>query len=80
MEITLGILLIPYAIGILFFLIFAFFNVYHLVRFGFMSFSAFLATFIFLAASVLLLWFSWQYVATVNWQEAMLLGEVAPPI
>lgn len=52
---------------------FAFFNLYHVVRFSFWGFAPFLATFFFLAASVIVLFVSFQDIKTYNWQEGFTL-------
>jgi len=63
----LYLILIPYAIFLLGFAFFSFFAIYHLIRFGFRSFSNFLMMFIFLGVSVIILFISYEMIAGINW-------------
>ncbi len=48
---------------------FFFVNIGHLVHTGTLTFASFFATFLFLAACVVVLWFTWQLTLNVNWQQ-----------
>lgn len=60
-----------YLVFVAVYLFFTFFNVYHLVRFGFVSFSNIILIIFYLAVSTLILMISWQYISQVNWLEPL---------
>lgn len=64
---TLGILLIPYGIGLCIYGILSAFALIHLVEFGIRNFTTFLITFIYIAASVLLLFFWYTALIQIQW-------------
>ena len=66
-SIPLYIILIPYALFLLGFAFFAFFAIYHLIRFGFKTFSNFLMMFVFLGVTVIVLFVSYQMISEINW-------------
>lgn len=66
-EISLYTFLIIYGLGIALFIIFAIFNLYHLFAYGFLSFSSFLVTFLFLAFTILLLFITYKYGQLIDW-------------
>ncbi len=65
----LALLLIPYGLFLLCFFIFSFFALAHLFIFGEKNFTTFLATFLFIAGSVLVLNTSWNFLVTIDWKE-----------
>lgn len=71
MELTLSLLLIPYAILVVLFFAFAFFNVYHMIVYGFVSTSSFIATFLFFAVTALIIFWSYEIGATIPWDTAI---------
>jgi hypothetical protein len=71
MSIPLSSILIIYFIFLVFFIIFSYFNIYHIVRFGTLNFTNFLAIFIFIGVSVLILFVSWQYLSQIDWQQSI---------
>lgn len=60
-------ILIPYALFFLLFIIFVWINIYHIVLFGSMSATSFFATFIFLGVSAYILFLTWDLLAVVDW-------------
>lgn len=69
--IPIAALLIPYALFLLIFLFFSFVNLYHLIKFGSTNFVAFMATFLFLAGSVLILYTSYTYIINTDWTRTI---------
>lgn len=74
--IPLSFLLIPYGLFLLLFLIFAFFNIYHVFRFGFGELPLFFVTFVFMALSVLIIFISFQQISQIDLTEPLInLGQ-----
>ena len=69
MEISLTILLIPYGIALFVFGIFAFFSLYHMFKYGFVSFPAYIMTFIFLGGIVMVLYLTYALAIQLNWSD-----------
>lgn len=72
-TLSLASILIPYAVVVAFFLIFALVNIYHMIHFGETTKVSFLVTFAFYAVSVLILFFTWQALQGTDWQQAISL-------
>ncbi|MCX6744358.1 MAG: hypothetical protein NTX82_02430 [Candidatus Parcubacteria bacterium] len=70
-EISLYVLLIIYAIALAGFFIFAIFNLYHLFNYGFLSFTSFFVTFLFLAGVVLILFITYQFGSQIDWSQTI---------
>lgn len=68
-SLTLSVFLIPYGIVILFFAVFAAINIHHLIRYAATTKVSFVVTFVFLAGSVFLLFFSWSTLHKIDWQQ-----------
>ena len=71
MEVTLAIFLFIYLIYIAIFLFFSFFNLYHMLRFGFVSFWAYVITVSYIVITLLALFISYYYVAQIDWGYAI---------
>lgn len=54
-----------------------FVNVGHLIHTGTLTIYSFFATFIFLALSVIILWFTWQILGAINWQQPIVVWNSA---
>jgi len=52
---------------------FTFFNIYHLIRFGYLTIVTIVVTGFYLTISILILSISWQYIAAINWQQSIQL-------
>lgn len=78
---ALSLLLVPYAIVVVIFLVFALLNVYHLVHYGATTRVSFVFTFVFLAGSVIILAASWWYLRDAEWSSQIVLSlfNGAPP-
>jgi hypothetical protein len=64
-------LLVPYLIFLAIFLIFSLINFYHILRWGGFTFVGFIATFIFIAGMILLLFQTYDNLKTANWSEVI---------
>lgn len=62
-------LLIPYALFGLLFAILALVDVYHMVRFGTFGLVNFVALFLFLAGTAIILWWTAGALVSVDWQQ-----------
>lgn len=67
MNLPLAILLIPYAFLILCFFVFAFFNLFHMIVYGYISASSFMATFLFLAGTAIIIYLSYSLGMGIDW-------------
>ena len=67
MEITLSVFLFVYLLFIVVFLFFSFFNLFHMIRFGFVSPLAYAATIGYIIFTLLALFISYFYIAQVDW-------------
>ncbi|MEA3463915.1 MAG: hypothetical protein U9R14_02480 [Patescibacteria group bacterium] len=68
MTFQLSILLIPYLLFLLLWLIFSIVAIYHMMKFGFKNFTAFFTTFIFIGISILILAASYNFINQIDWQ------------
>jgi hypothetical protein len=71
MAIPLSIFYYLYLFFILVFLAFSFFNVYTLLRFGFLTLSNLIIVVFYLAVSVLILTISWNYIGQIDWHQSV---------
>lgn len=67
MVIPLSIFYFIYAGLVFIFLIFSFFHVYHLVRFGFLSVSNIAVITLYILVSMAILSISWYYISQFDW-------------
>jgi len=72
MSFSVGLLLIPYGIAVILFLIFALLNVYHLIAYGATTKVSFLFTFVFLAGSSFIAYASWLYLKDIDWSAQIM--------
>ncbi|MFA5022181.1 MAG: hypothetical protein WC508_03820 [Patescibacteria group bacterium] len=63
-----------YLIFIAVFLIFTFFNVYHLVRFGFLSLGNITVIIFYIVVTALILSISWGYIGQIDWQQTFYIS------
>ncbi|MBI5729164.1 MAG: hypothetical protein HY983_02910 [Candidatus Magasanikbacteria bacterium] len=59
--------LFVYGFFLLTFTTFALFNIGHLVRTGTFTLASFFVTFLFLSATAIILWFTWNLLSGVDW-------------
>ncbi|MFH0923924.1 MAG: hypothetical protein V1825_04280 [Candidatus Falkowbacteria bacterium] len=71
MTFKLSILLIPYLLFLLLWLIFSLVAVYHMIKFGFKNFTTFFTTFIFVAVSLALLAVSYSFLIQIDWDTSV---------
>jgi hypothetical protein len=78
MEIPLSAFLFAYIVYIAIFLFFTFFNLYHMLKFGFVSFWAYFLTTAYIILTVLALFVSYFYIAQVDWTGSFEVFQVTP--
>jgi len=71
---TIALLLLPYGAFLLVWFALSAFAIYHLVKFGVQNFTTFLATFLYITASTLILFFSFTLLAQINWAIPLFPG------
>lgn len=71
-------LLIPYGLFVLLFIVFAFIDVVHMVKFGTFGWVNYFALVIFLAGTALILWSTAQLLTPVDWTHVV--GSVSADI
>jgi len=69
MAIPLYIFLYIYWAFVVICLIFAVFNIYHVIRFGSLNQTTVFSSFIFVIGIIIILWIANKWLSTVNWQE-----------
>lgn len=67
----LALLLLPYALFLLFFGVFSLFALSHIFVYGEKNFATFFATFLYIAGSAFILFFSWTLLAPIEWKEPL---------
>ena len=77
MVFKLSILLIPYLLFLLLWLIFSLVAVYHMMKFGFKNFTTFFTTFVFVAVSLALLIISYNFLIQIDWDISVSILEGA---
>jgi len=70
----LSLILIPYGILVLLFILLAAYSVHNLVRYGATTNSSFVATFAFLAGAVFVMFFTWQGLRGTDWTQEVTFG------
>ncbi|HCC22602.1 TPA: hypothetical protein DF272_00260 [Candidatus Falkowbacteria bacterium] len=79
MQIQLSFFLFVYLIFIAVFLFYTFFNLYHILKFGFVSLWAYLITFAYIGATVVALFVSYLYIAEIDWSTSFELFQAYSP-
>lgn len=59
------------------FLLFTLFNIYHLIKFGYLSLNNIIIISFYIIVTILILLISWRYISQINWQENL---ELMPAI
>jgi ABC-type maltose transport system permease subunit len=67
MSIPLVAFLYLYLLFILVWLVFSLIALYHIMHYGQIGFTSFIATFIYLAGAVVILYLSYQYLSQIDW-------------
>jgi len=73
MEITYSVILYIYLGLVALFIIFSFFDLYHVVRFGFLNSTTVGMTFVFIAGSAILLFISYTYLRDIDWSQKIII-------
>jgi hypothetical protein len=76
MIISLQLFLYIYCAFIAIYLIFVLFNLYHLIKFGFLTFGNVFISFIFIGVTVILLFFSFVYINTIDWTQSFTIFDM----
>jgi len=77
MTFQLSILLIPYLLFLLLWLIFSLVAVYHMMKFGFKNFTTFFTTFIFIGIAILMLTTTYNFIEQIDWKTEITIFENA---
>ncbi|OGF30634.1 hypothetical protein A2533_00020 [Candidatus Falkowbacteria bacterium RIFOXYD2_FULL_35_9] len=76
MTIQLSLFLYIYLAFIAVFLFYTFFNLYHIIRFGFVSFWAYFLTFAYIGLSIIALFISYIYIAEIDWSATLTVFQI----
>ena len=71
MTIPLIAFLFLYLLFIVVWLIFSFVALFHIVKYGQVSFGTFIAAFIYIVGSVAILFFSYEYLSQIDWSVGL---------
>ena len=71
MAIPLSIFYYAYLALLGIFLLFTFFNIYHLVRFGFLSLGNLAMIIFYIVISALIIMVSWNYIGQFDWTQSI---------
>ena len=74
LSFPLSLILIPYGIVVLLFILLAAYSVHNLVRYGATTNSSFVATFAFLAGAVFVMFFTWSALRGTDWTQEVSIG------
>lgn len=66
-QLPLWLLLIPYGIAVFFFILYGFFNIYHLLRFATNNFASYILIVFFLGGSIIIGFITFSYLGTFDW-------------
>ncbi|MDD4901415.1 MAG: hypothetical protein PHS62_04955 [Patescibacteria group bacterium] len=72
MTLTIIIFLYAYLLFVLVWLVFSLIALYHIIKYGQISFTSSIATFSYLAVSALILYVSYQYLSQIDWSVALI--------
>lgn len=78
MEIPFFILLILYCIGLFIFAVWSFFNVWHLIKFGFFDFTGKLNVFVFLGFCAIVIFITILLLQDTPWLDTFSFGVFSP--
>lgn len=74
MSFTLSFLLIPYFLFIIIFLIFVFFNLYHILRFGFKTKLSIFMISLFCSGTIIIFIISFSVILKIDWNQIITVG------
>lgn len=75
-NLPLWLLLIPFGVFILFFILYAFFNIYHLLRFATYTFGSYLLATVFIGGAVIISAVSYLYLSPYDWTVTWMLTDL----
>lgn len=70
--ITIGVFIIPFLLFLIIFFVFGFFNIFHVIKFGTGDLALYIATFFFIAGSILILFITYQKMMTIDWTTPLI--------
>lgn len=73
MEISLTFFLIIYFVLATIFVVFAFFNVYHAIRFGYANWTNIITLVVFLGVTSVLLFLSFAFIIKTDWNRSVVI-------
>ncbi len=71
MGIPLAIFYYLYLVFVMIFLFFTFANVYHLLRFGFLTIGNIVSVVFYILISISILMISWNYIGQIDWTQSI---------
>lgn len=71
MMITLSVLYYLYLVVVAIFILYSLFNIYHLIRFGFLSWVNVLIIFLYILAAGIILAFSFDLLVQIDWHQPL---------
>jgi ABC-type maltose transport system permease subunit len=71
MTIPLIAFLFLYLLFLVVWLIFSLIALFHIIRYGQVSFGTFTAAFLYIAGSIIILFFSYQYLSQIDWSVGL---------
>lgn len=75
MGFPIAIFYYAYLVFVLGFLLFTFFNVFHLVRFGFLTVGNITIIAFYITVSILILLISWGYIGQIDWTQTIMITQ-----
>jgi len=71
MGIPLSLFYYIYLVFVVVFLFFTFFNVWHLIRFGFLTVGNIVMIAFYILVTIMILLISWYYIGQIDWKETI---------
>ncbi len=75
-DFPISFFLIPYAVFIVIFLIFSFFNIYHLLRYGIYNFALYLLSVIYIGGTIFIIGASYILLSDYSWAASFSLDTI----
>lgn len=72
MAVTLAVIYYVFLAAVCIFGLYSLFNIYHLLRFGFLSVTNILVILIYIAVSFALLYFAFSQLLTIDWSQPLI--------
>lgn len=72
MALTLAVIYYVFLVAVGIFVLYSLFNIYHLLRFGFLSVTNILVVLIYILAASFLLYYAFEQLMTVDWSQPLM--------